>query len=160
MASPKDSKRQALIDKVLGDPDLYPDELMSHVVRKLEGHPMLKLESFQLPNVEIDQAIGGSGKPAFENSWVNYALGYDAAEYYKDPLGRVRLSGAVKSGGAGTVIFTLPQGYRPPALKRFHQGGDTLANHAYVDVNASGQVIHISGGTAFVSLEGISFRAA
>jgi microcystin-dependent protein len=59
--------------------------------------------------------VGGSGEPAFTNSWVNYGSPYGNLMFRKDPLGKVQLRGAVKNGTLGSSIFTLPTGYRPPA---------------------------------------------
>jgi len=56
--------------------------------------------------------VGGGGEPAFENSWVNFATGYDTPGFAKDAIGRVWIKGMVKSGVA-TTVFTLPAGYRP-----------------------------------------------
>ena len=50
------------------------------------------------------------------NSW---AAATSAPGYFKDEFGIVHLRGAVKSGVAGTQVFTLPSGYQPSVLLCF-----------------------------------------
>lgn len=50
---------------------------------------------------------------SFSNSWANFGLGFETAQYYKDVLGFVRIRGLIKSGSVGSAAFTLPVGYRP-----------------------------------------------
>lgn len=104
--------------------------------------------------------VGATGEPAFQNSWVNYSAGYQTAAFYKDKSGRVHLRGLVKSGTDGTVIFTLPVGYRPEAIS-LHT---TLSNNAVarVDITSTGNV-HPNATYSdpnWISLDGISFRAS
>lgn len=52
-------------------------------------------------------------------TWV--AFNSDSTlEYRLDGLSRVHLRGAVKGGTAGSVVTTLPAGYRPGATIAFH----------------------------------------
>lgn len=53
--------------------------------------------------------------PTLLNSWVNYDGARRPLSFYKDSMGRVHVEGYIKGGiGAfGTVIFQLPEGYRP-----------------------------------------------
>lgn len=157
----RDDGRAKLVERVLGDPELYPDVLRSWIPTVLERNVLLKLEPYQLPSVDRRHEVGGDGEPAFVGTWTNYGSGYEVASFYRDPFGRVHLSGLVKSGTSGTTIFSLPGGYRPRARELFvidtGNPGDTLGR---IDVTATGDVIHISGGTTYVQLHGISFRAA
>jgi hypothetical protein len=117
-----------------------------------------------LPPPEAFHEVGSVGQPAFENGWVNYGPTlYETTAFYKDPLGVVHLKGTVENGN--TTIFTLPVGYRPAKSQFF----PTVASNAFGDVlvrgltegGAAGQV-HFNAGnpSLFVSLSGISFRAA
>lgn len=148
---------ERLAKLALADPDLYPDEFKSWLSRFINDNPLIKLVPFQLPNVEPTKYVGGAGLPVFNGAWVNYASGYEMAGFYKDPLGRVFLTGLVKLGTAGTTIYSLPGGYRPANRELFSIHTDTGAGR--IDIDASGNVIHTGGGTAFVTLSGISFRA-
>lgn len=56
--------------------------------------------------------------PTFQNSWVNYDLGYAQAAYMKRD-GIVYLRGTVKSGTLNLPVFTLPAGFRPAAHLAF-----------------------------------------
>lgn len=158
---PRDDSQVRLIERVLGDPELYPDVLKSWIPKILERNVLLKLESYQLPTVDARHEVGDDGEPAFNGTWANYDATNEVASFYRDPFGRVHLAGLVKSGTSGTTIFSLPGGYRPRARESFvvitGNPGDALGR---VDVDANGNVIHVSGGTGYVQLNGISFRAA
>ncbi len=149
--------QQKLVNRVLSDPDLFPDEFKSWIPRYVNDSLLFKVNQFQLPSVENTRYVGGSDQPAFLNSWVNYGGGYETAGFYKESWLRVFLTGEVKSGGSGTTIFTLPAGYRPKNREQFAVVTDT--GIGAVDVTGTGDVIHISGGTGSVNLSGISFRA-
>jgi len=104
--------------------------------------------------------IGAAGNPAFTNSWVNYGDVYNTAAYYKDHQNRVFLKGLIKSGTRGSAAFTLPVGYRPVKNEIFpSMSNDQISR---TDVTSAGAVIPTSfstGSNAYVSLDGISFRA-
>lgn len=99
--------------------------------------------------------------PTFSGTWVNYdASNNTQAGYYIDDEGTVHLQGLVKSGVAGTAIFTLPAGYRPAKFVRFPVttlSGATVTL-GEVHVSSAGVVTHAVGGTDYVSLDGIYFR--
>ncbi len=104
--------------------------------------------------VETPHVVGGSGEPAFQNSWVNYDTStFRGARFWKDAMGLVHLEGLVKNGAAApSTIFTLPAGYRPGnALIAV-----TVANSvavSRVDIAATGNVVWQGGGTnAYLSL--------
>jgi collagen type I/II/III/V/XI/XXIV/XXVII alpha len=58
--------------------------------------------------------VGTTGEPAYQNSWSAYGGSYPGLHYRKNPDGRVVMAGVVKGGASGTVICTLPVGYRLP----------------------------------------------
>lgn len=106
--------------------------------------------------------------------WSTYTAvaGWGAAQYRISPDRRVNLRGTVTPASAGwatgSVIFTLPAGYRPAANCNFRPSvQQTLANtyDAQVTVSSNGQVKllnPISPGTsptrpAWIGLDGISF---
>lgn len=106
-----------------------------------------------------DNGIACDSKPedaitaTYQNSWVTYSAGHDA-KYYKHD-GRVYLSGTVKNGTSGSIIFTLPVGYRPIHAQYF----PVVANgtFGYCSLNTNGTVSASLGSTAWFSLAGISF---
>lgn len=92
------------------------------------------------------------------NSWVNEGSGsYFDAGYRKIDT-TVRLRGAIKNGTAtnGTVLFTLPAGFRPSKIQNFHVINPTGA--AYVQIWSTGDVI-VQGGASnlYLYLDQISF---
>lgn len=94
---------------------------------------------------------------AFVNAWTNYGGEYNPVQYYKDTDGFVHIRG-LATGGAfgGTIMFTLPVGYRPS--HRVLKG--TIASDAIarVDVQANGNVLAMTG-SGWVSLDEIIFQA-
>ena len=97
--------------------------------------------------------------PTLLNSWVNYGDGFAAAEYWKDSDNVVHITGLIKDGGVadGTVIFTLPVGFRPGLKELFPS---TLSSGTgRIDVNDNGNVVAKIVSAAYTSLSGISFLA-
>lgn len=97
--------------------------------------------------------------PALGAAWVNFGSTWETAGYMRAG-GVIYLRGLIKSGTvtAGTVLFTLPVGYRPSSDKHM----DTVSNgvHAVLNVMANGQVkINASVSASYLSLAGIIFRA-
>jgi hypothetical protein len=100
--------------------------------------------------------VGGVGEPVFQNSWVNFAGGFAEVGYYMQPDGWVQLKGLAKDGSSTAVIFTLPEGYRPP----YRVQCTSVSNNQVctIEIQDDGDVLKPSGGTnAHVSLSGISF---
>lgn len=120
--------------------------------------------------VEAVHEVGGTGEPAFQNTWSNTGYGgWSVAGFYKTASGRVYLRGLIyKNGGTGNwvtyeTIFTLPSGYRPSDGEIFVSTCDS--GQWEVRVLPSGVVqVGAYGGAAnpvvFASLANISFRAA
>lgn len=110
------------------------------------------------------RAVGAAGQPAFSANWSNFGGAYAGLRFYKDGLGRVHITGAVKKSAntvAGEVIFTLPAGYRPSAALTFPGWTSTVSNIS-IDILADGSVKINQGGIAAnseISLGSINFRA-
>jgi hypothetical protein len=107
-------------------------------------------------SVEAFHVVGAAGEPAFQNAWVNFGGGLSTVGFYKD-RSRVYLKGQAKSGANGTVIFTLPVGYRPSERMDFPCGipGATST----VAIMTDGSVVPTdTAGNARISLDGISFK--
>lgn len=99
--------------------------------------------------------------PTLLNSWVNYGAAYESASYWKDKCGVVHLAGLIKSGAtaAETVIFALPEGYRPRTSEKFF--AVSVNAICVIDVYATGNVaIKTGANSGWLSLSGISFRAS
>lgn len=113
------------------------------------------LAPFKLSLAGVVTSVTSISSPTLLNSWVNYG-GTDAtASYYKTLDNVVMLSGTVKSGSAG-LIFTLPVGYRPSALRSF----SIISNNAFgrVGVSSDGNVTAVVYSNLSLSLDGINFR--
>lgn len=99
--------------------------------------------------------------PTLLNSWQNYGTAYGSAAYWKDKCNVVHISGMVKGGTItdGTVIFTLPSGYRPSAPEKFLVVSVNAL--CILDIYTNGNVTIRAGANAsWVSLSGISFKAS
>lgn len=150
------ARRQALVERALGDPSLFPEEFKSWIVRWLYGNVNLTIAQGQLPAIEKAHQVGASGEVAFGGTWANYGGSFEPAQYWKDYAGIVHLGGMVKSGTIGTTIFTLPAGYRPQTILTFA----VFSNNAfgYCQVNPDGTVVASGGSNVSFSLSGITFR--
>jgi len=100
----------------------------------------------------------------FAAGWTNYGGSYEAGAFRKDQLGVVHLRGLVMLANGtpamGSVIGTLPPGYRPQTARLFvvHTGHPYAAGR--IDVDTSGQLVWFPGAIGepdYTSLEGISF---
>lgn len=107
--------------------------------------------------------VGGTGAPAFETGWTHY---YSATQepmgFRKLPDGTIKLKGLVKNAAAqaaGSIIFTLPAGYRPAHYMRMPVTTHTNTNGgtARVDIGVGGQVYYITGNVAEMDLSNIIF---
>lgn len=94
--------------------------------------------------------------PTMANSWVRYDANYDNVGYFKDSANFVHLRGLIRSGTAGTV-FQLPVGYRPSLRKIFPSVSNQTISRT--DVRPDGWIELSVYNNAWVSLEGITFRA-
>ena len=97
--------------------------------------------------------------PTLLNSWVNFGAGYGPVKYWKGPDNMVHIGGLIKNGvtSEGTVIFTLPSGFRPEFKEIFTIAQDNTVGR--IDVNDNGNVLVVKAGAVFTSLSGISFLA-
>ena len=108
--------------------------------------------------VEIGQEGWKAFKP-FANGWQNYSNTYNLAGYFKDSMGIVHLRGLVKRGTIKKHIFTLPAGYRPQR-RELHVACTWSNASGRVDILTNGQVLPVAGSNKWISLDGITFRAA
>ena len=113
-------------------------------------------QSSAATKVDVPLTVGGTGA-AFQNSWVNQGAGYAVASYYKDAAGFVHLQGLIQTGLVGTVIFTLPAGFRPTSANTYYATGYSVFSSIAID--SVGNVICSVKGTTSVALDGISFLA-
>lgn len=90
---------------------------------------------------------------ALQNSWIDFGGAYGGAAYMKDNEGVVHLRGLIKDGTttAGTLLFTLPVGYRPPAMEMII----VVTDGAFCALNiaSNGQVsLALAAGAGYLSL--------
>ena len=121
--------------------------------------------------------VGTPGEPDFwevntedcgtTQGWEN-VVGTSAG-FYRDRFGRVFLRGAIENGqttfgnnGLCSIVFVLPQGYRPSQDENHLASTAPLFNGdlepAQISVTSFGNVAVDRGNEEFVALDGISFR--
>ena len=101
-------------------------------------------------------SIGGAfNSLSFGSGWTNYGSGWTAGRYKK--VGDyVTMEGLVKrTSGVGTTIGTLAAGYRPQ--NTVMQTCQTDTGLGRVDIDSSGNVTLIGGGSGWVSLFNVIF---
>jgi hypothetical protein len=118
----------------------------------------------RLSIVENEYARKGQGawiSPTLLNGWVNYDTSlFEGVGYYIDDMGVVHLKGLIKNGTLNSPAFILPSGYRSKLTlikSTIASNAGTVA--ARLDINKKGEVKPVDGGTAWFSLNNISFRA-
>lgn len=100
-------------------------------------------------NMQRSAATGDSGwvAPAFVNGWYAYVAPYALRVRRKN--GVVYLQGLAQPG-SGSHIFTLPPGWRPNN-RIIHMAGNDQNGVSRVDVDALGQVSHMSGAFGYLA---------
>lgn len=163
---PFDAKRYEKVQEILGEPDLYPAELLSWILKKLTDNPYFQVSDVQLPTADDYVSVGDAGQPTFVSPWAHYGGGFLPASWRKDPFGTVFIDGLVKTTSAvltNTTIFTLPAGYRPKASLMHSQhfdAGGAGSGECRVDYYADGRVQYIGpGGTVSYLSIGMAFKA-
>lgn len=149
---------QGLVERVLKDHTLFPNEFKKWLLQFIQNNPNLQVPVSALPKVEARRYVGDAGQPAFEHSWV--AVGgstFEQPGFYKDSQGVVHLFGVTKNGTVTAVIFTLPVGYRPKASEVVPVSSNGAFGSA--TIAADGSVTASVGSNTSFSLSGISFRA-
>ncbi|MFQ5509350.1 MAG: hypothetical protein ACE5FN_08430 [Leptospirillia bacterium] len=91
----------------------------------------------------------------FSNGWSHRGAPYGNAGYTKN-RGAVHLTGVIASGILGLAAYQLPEGFRPPAIICFAVATD--AGYGSLEIDTSGYLTPIAGGTALFALDGVVFR--
>lgn len=108
-------------------------------------------------SIEPVRLVGTPGNPDFQNDWKNYGPGYPPAGFYKDGFGIVHLTGLLDPPNSASTVFTLPEGYRPPADHTvFGVFGDGQMTPLEVRLDGS---VQVDARNMLVSLDGVTFRA-
>jgi hypothetical protein len=122
--------------------------------------------------VEGVHGVGAAAEPPFQNGWTTFGTGsLGNVGFYKDRESFVHLTGAAAhatTNGCGSILFTLPAGYRPPTdlgfvVLRQDSAGPDEAHR--VNVSDAGSVFLTfsctgTGATTVLPLDGIVFRTA
>lgn len=102
--------------------------------------------------------------PTLLNGWVDNT-GTTTVAYMRDAANTVHLFGSISNGTAtaGTIVFQLPDGYRPNGTARFPVWAlDNVPSNksVWVQINQDGEVSLLGTDASYtdIGLDGISFR--
>lgn len=120
----------------------------------------------QIVPVPTWHRVGQPGEPIFENGWGNYTLAgnWQYLRFFLSPDDFVSIEGIIDGGGVanGTVIFTLPAGYRPTRTVTFPVPTSPTppVSLGRIDIEMDGSVSvqdTNAGAAGYMSLSGIRF---
>lgn len=92
--------------------------------------------------------VGETDQPAFENSWANQGGSRPALAFRIREAGVVDIQGSITGGSNFTVVFTLPEGYRPSDVSYMNAIADTGPSWVPVMVRIT------SGGSVYLEFPG------
>lgn len=84
--------------------------------------------------------------PPFLNGWGNIGGDYPPLAFAMGMDGYVRLEGTCTGGADGTVVFTLPEGYRPSQSQRFVCALSTGSDFMTLQIDPTGDVTVVARG--------------
>jgi hypothetical protein len=126
----------------MASPDLPRDQDLIETIRGLRK-----------PKTETDDGwirVGSTSDeiaPPFENGWGWQGGTTVHPEFYLAPDGEVRMHGALDTGGTvPSVVFTLPEGFRPEKSERFVGAMSVGADTATIQVDPDGSVTIVAVG--------------
>lgn len=102
--------------------------------------------------------IGASGEPALQNSWANEGAAGSETAAYKRNRDTLYIKGLIDSGTItdGTVIFTLPAGYRPNNVIKvagmYVQGSAENAYQLEIQTDGDVAIYGVSGASPVLSI--------
>lgn len=119
-------------------------------------------ETIQANFVEVENMINAlptKVAPTLRNGWTDYGDGFSGAKYFKDSQGVVHITGLINGGStiAGTILFTLPVGYRPLGKEMFNVNANNTLGR--IEVHSNGNVVASLVNVTYTSLSGITFLA-
>lgn len=158
-----------VLGSVIGQPT--PNALV-HVIRKdtdfsviwydVNSHKIYRLygSTTTLSGWTLTSGTPTTFSPTLQNGWMNYADGFSNVTYYKTSDNIVHIRGLIKSGvtADGTIIFTLPEGFRP-IQKEIFVVFISGSGYGRIDVNDNGNVVAKVVNATYTSFGGISFLA-
>lgn len=93
---------------------------------------------------------------SLQNGWVDYGNTYAVHAYTRTAQGVVMLKGLIMGGANGTLIGTLPVGYRPSARLLFGTGTNPDVS-SRIDILPTGEIYSQGTDPGWLSLDGINF---
>jgi hypothetical protein len=99
--------------------------------------------------------------PTLSGGYSNSGSPYNPAGYLLDTAGVVHLRGTLIGGYAGQNIFVLPVGYRPQYYELLPCIAYSSSGHGVgmLQISPYGEVAQVVGGTMYLYLDGVSFKA-
>lgn len=132
------------------------EDLTRHVDSELQK---IKFAINELYQLEDWHEVGGTGEPAFQNSWTNEGTATnETAAFRKSGYNVLQLKGLIDSGtiADGTVLFTLPAAYRPNKTIKvagmYVQGSTENAYQLEIQTDGDVAIYGVSGASPVLSL--------
>lgn len=133
--------------RITGSGDLAP-------VKELKG---------ELSSDDAWRTVGDANQPAFAAAWVG-GFSFGGPQFCKDENGIVRMRGSYVPAAPvapPSVIFTLPDGYRPASASAFPIYEQGAAAPSVIQVLQNGNVVLIVGtAAALIYFDSIFFMEA
>lgn len=137
------------------------DFLVPYEVHTIDG------VQWYLPSTTPGQNSIRQGTPAWitltlNSPWANYGTGYETQRVIRLASGWIMFEGLIAGGSPGSLIATLPMGYRPPHLVTSH--AYSQGYNAQINVYPDGRMVYSAsmnaGTTSHISLANIRYPAA
>lgn len=103
-----------------------------------------------------------SANAILSNGWSNFGGIYKKFNYQLSLEGRLFLNGIIKPGTTtdGTVIFTLPIGYRPQATEIFMIPSEAGVCRLTISSDGTAKIYGFNSGGTYICLNAVSFKVS
>lgn len=150
-------RKGKLVDTVVATPPTYMPYNAEFIHEKIKNLVNATEEAWHY--------VGTLGNPAFAPGWENTAGNVENLRFKKTVDGRVQIEGHIKNDNFSSLIFTLPEGYRPTKYREIQTyllSSTDVYYPVLVEITDTGnvQLFLLNGGpngTVVVGLDNIRF---
>lgn len=150
-------RKGKLVDTVVSTPPTYMPYNAEFIHEKIKNLVNATEEAWHY--------VGTFGNPAFENGWENTGSNVEDLRFKKTVDGRVQIEGHIRNDNFSSLIFTLPEGYRPTKYREIQTyllSSTDVYYPVLVEITDTGnvQLFLLNGGpngTVVVGLDNIRF---
>lgn len=115
--------------------------------------------AYSINTTFLPSSVSGWANLSLVNGWTWYGGVFSTPQYVKTSDGLVQLKGLIGGGSStyGSVIATLPPGFRPKA--RILSVVPDTANYGRLDILPNGQILYMGTSNTWYALDGMVFPA-